>query len=193
MRWASCRVFDGKPTVAHLREQGNTTPDAQGHDELSLHKHASPVIRGRLIVIADERGESLGRDCLRLRSGSEIRRESGRLPPPSHNGAASPAAPAKALWRAIAISSEEQILDLGIGRKATGLAAGVFERAVDGDVELAGSTGAQLEVGRAHSSRGVPSHGGLAACSLKRRNIRSGLSCPQGGSLRIAASKGSLR
>ena len=32
-------------------------------------------------------------------------------------------------------------------------------------------------VGRRPAFRGVPSHGGPAACNLKRRNIRSGLSC----------------
>ena len=70
----------------------------------------------------------------------------------------------------------EQVLDLGVGREAAGLAAGVFQGAVDGDVELAGLAGAQLDVGRALLLRGYPSHGGLAACSLKRRSIRSGLS-----------------
>ena len=42
-----------------------------------------------------------------------------------------------------------QILDLVVGRKAAGLAAGVFQGAVDGDVELAGSADAQLDVGHA--------------------------------------------
>ena len=55
----------------------------------------------------------------------------------------------------------QDVLDLGIGRKATGLAAGVFERAVDGDVELAGSTGAQLEVGRTQLFEAFPHTEGL--------------------------------
>ncbi len=58
-------------------------------------------------------------------------------------------------------SARQDIIDLGIGRKATGLAAGVFERAADGDVELAGSTGAQLEVGRAHLLEAFPHTEGL--------------------------------
>jgi hypothetical protein len=43
--------------------------------------------------------------------------------------------------------STGQILDLVVGREPAGLAAGVSERAVDGDVELAGFAGAQLDVG----------------------------------------------
>jgi len=55
----------------------------------------------------------------------------------------------------------QHILDLGIGREAAGLAAGVSERAVDADVELAGSAGAQLEVGRAHLFEAFPHTEGL--------------------------------
>ncbi len=44
------------------------------------------------------------------------------------------------------MTSRRQILELVVGRKPAGLAAGVFERAVDGDVELAGFAGAQLDV-----------------------------------------------
>lgn len=45
------------------------------------------------------------------------------------------------------VLSGQQIVDLGVGRKAAGLAAGIFECAVDSDVELAGLTGTQLDVG----------------------------------------------
>ena len=43
-------------------------------------------------------------------------------------------------------SGPRKSLDLVVGRKPAGLAAGIFERAVDGDVELAGLAGAQLDV-----------------------------------------------
>ena len=55
----------------------------------------------------------------------------------------------------------DQILDLVVGREAAGLAAGVFERAVDGDVELAGSAGAQLDVRRAQLLEAIPHTEGL--------------------------------
>jgi hypothetical protein len=54
-----------------------------------------------------------------------------------------------------------QILDLVVGREAAGLAAGVFERAVDGDVELAGSADAQLDVGGAQLLEAIPHTEGL--------------------------------
>jgi hypothetical protein len=57
--------------------------------------------------------------------------------------------------------ARQKVCDLGIGRKAAGLAAGISERAVDGDVELAGSAGAQLEVGRAHLLEAFPHTEGL--------------------------------
>ena len=57
--------------------------------------------------------------------------------------------------------SLNQILDLVIGREAAGLAAGVFERAVDGDVELAGSADAQLDVGGAQLLEAIPHTEGL--------------------------------
>jgi len=53
------------------------------------------------------------------------------------------------------------MLDLGVGREAARLAAGVFQGAVDGDVELAGSAGAQLNVGRALLLEMVPHTEGL--------------------------------
>lgn len=43
------------------------------------------------------------------------------------------------------ILPSQQIVDLGVGREAAGLAAGVFECAVDGDVELTGLTRTQLD------------------------------------------------
>ena len=54
-----------------------------------------------------------------------------------------------------------QILDLIVCREAAGLAAGVFERAVDGDVELAGSVDAQLDVGGAQLLEAIPHTEGL--------------------------------
>jgi hypothetical protein len=54
-----------------------------------------------------------------------------------------------------------QIFDLGIGRKATGGAAAVSKRAVDGDVELAGFAQAQLEVGGAQFFEAFPHTEGL--------------------------------
>src|SRR5215204_3763734 len=54
-----------------------------------------------------------------------------------------------------------QILNLVVGREAAGLAAGVFERAVDGDVELAGSADAQLDVGGAQLLEAIPHTEGL--------------------------------
>jgi hypothetical protein len=54
-----------------------------------------------------------------------------------------------------------QILDLVVGREAAGLAASVFERAVDGDVELAGSADAQLDVGGAQLLEAIPHTEGL--------------------------------
>ena len=54
-----------------------------------------------------------------------------------------------------------QVLDLVVGRKPAGLAAGVFERAVDGDVELAGFAGAQLDVGWASLLEVIPHTEGL--------------------------------
>ena len=54
-----------------------------------------------------------------------------------------------------------QILDLVVGREAAGLAAGVLERAVDGDVELAGFAGAQLDVGGAQLLEAIPHTEGL--------------------------------
>ena len=73
------------------------------------------------------------------------------------------------------------ILDLIVGREAAGFAADVLERAIDGDVELAGSADAH-SMSAAPSFGGYPSHGGPAACSLKRRKIRSALSCDELGS-----------
>jgi len=58
-------------------------------------------------------------------------------------------------------SARQQILDLGIGRKTTGLGAGVADCAVDGDVELAGLAGAQLDVGRALFLEAIPHTEGL--------------------------------
>src|SRR5882757_2259764 len=54
-----------------------------------------------------------------------------------------------------------QILDLVVRRKPAGLAAGVFERAVDGDVELAGSADPQLDVGWAQLLEAFPHTEGL--------------------------------
>jgi len=58
-------------------------------------------------------------------------------------------------------SVRQQILDLGIGREAAGLGSGVAERAVDGDVELAGFAGAQLDVGVALLLEAIPHTEGL--------------------------------
>jgi hypothetical protein len=55
----------------------------------------------------------------------------------------------------------DQILDLIVGREAAGLAAGVFERAIDGDVELAGSADAQLDVGGTQLLEAIPHTEGL--------------------------------
>ena len=59
------------------------------------------------------------------------------------------------------MSGTGQILDFIVGRKATGLAAGVFERAIDGDVELAGFADAQLDVGGAQPFEVFPHTEGL--------------------------------
>ena len=58
-------------------------------------------------------------------------------------------------------SARRQILDLVVGRESAGLAAGVFERTVDGDVELAGSADAQLDVGWAQLLEVFPHTEGL--------------------------------
>ena len=58
-------------------------------------------------------------------------------------------------------SRARQTLDLVVGREAAGLAAGVPDRAIDGDVELAGSAGAQLDVGCAQLLEAVPHTEGL--------------------------------
>ena len=58
-------------------------------------------------------------------------------------------------------SVRQQILDLVVGREAAGLAAGVFQRAVNGDVELAGSADAQLDVGGAQLLEAIPHTEGL--------------------------------
>ena len=55
----------------------------------------------------------------------------------------------------------DQILDLIIGREAAGLAFGVLERAIDGDVELAGFADAQLDVGGAQLLEAIPHTEGL--------------------------------
>jgi len=55
----------------------------------------------------------------------------------------------------------KQILDLGVGREAPGLGARVSERAVDGDVELAGFAGAELDVGNALLLEAIPHTEGL--------------------------------
>ena len=55
----------------------------------------------------------------------------------------------------------QQFLDLGIGRKAAGLAAAVSDVAIDGDVELAGFAGAQLDVGGALLLEAIPHPEGL--------------------------------
>ena len=57
--------------------------------------------------------------------------------------------------------ARHQICDLGIGRKATGAAACVLQNAVDGDVELAGFAGAQLDLGRAQLFEAFPHPEGL--------------------------------
>ena len=57
--------------------------------------------------------------------------------------------------------SRTKVLDLVVGREAAGLAAGVFERAVDGDVELAGFADAQLDVGGAQLLEAFPHTEGL--------------------------------
>jgi len=54
-----------------------------------------------------------------------------------------------------------EILDLVVGWKAAGLAAGVFERAIDGDVELARSAGAQLDFRRGQFFEAFPHTEGL--------------------------------
>ena len=59
------------------------------------------------------------------------------------------------------VLSGQQIVDLGIGREAAGLAAGIFERAVDGDVELAGLTVTQLDSSRALLFEAFPHTEGL--------------------------------
>ena len=58
-------------------------------------------------------------------------------------------------------ASAHQILDLVVGREAAGLAAGVFQRAVNGDVELAGPADAQLDVGGAQLLEAIPHTEGL--------------------------------
>ena len=55
----------------------------------------------------------------------------------------------------------QQILDLSIGRKATGCAARVAYGTIDGDVELAGFAGAQLDVGGAPFLEAIPHPEGL--------------------------------
>ena len=55
----------------------------------------------------------------------------------------------------------DQILDLVVGREPAGLAAGVFQGAIDGDVELAGFADAQLDVGGAQSFEAFPHTEGL--------------------------------
>ena len=55
----------------------------------------------------------------------------------------------------------DQVLNLIVGRKPAGLAAGVLERAIDGDVELAGSADAQLDVGGAQLFEAFPHTEGL--------------------------------
>ena len=74
-------------------------------------------------------------------------------PPSAYDADTSPAS--------LGRKSRHQILDLVVGREAAGLAAGVFERAVDGDVELAGFAGAQLDVGGAQLLEAVPHTEGL--------------------------------
>ena len=54
-----------------------------------------------------------------------------------------------------------QILDLIVRREPAGPAAGVLERAIDGDVELAGCAGAQLDVGGAQLFEAFPHTEGL--------------------------------
>ena len=54
-----------------------------------------------------------------------------------------------------------QILDLVVGREAARLGTGVLQSAIDGDVELAGSADAQLDVGRAQLLEAVPHTEGL--------------------------------
>jgi hypothetical protein len=61
-------------------------------------------------------------------------------------------------WRA---PSLEQILDLRVRRKAAGPGSRVFESAIDGDVELAGFAGAQLDVGRTLLLEAIPHPEGL--------------------------------
>ena len=55
----------------------------------------------------------------------------------------------------------DQVFNLIVGRKPAGLAAGVFQRTVDGDVELAGFAGAQLDVGGAPLLEVIPHTEGL--------------------------------
>src|ERR1700752_382476 len=62
---------------------------------------------------------------------------------------------------AVPLLPPDQILDLIVGREAAGLAFGVFERAVDGDVELAGFADAQLDVGCAPLFEAFPHTEGL--------------------------------
>ena len=59
------------------------------------------------------------------------------------------------------VLSGQQIVDLGVGRKAAGLAAGISQRAIDGDVELAGFTGTHLNLGRALLLEAFPHTEGL--------------------------------
>ena len=54
-----------------------------------------------------------------------------------------------------------EILDLVVGRETTGLAAGKFQGAIDGDVELAGFAGAQLDLGRTKLFEAFPHTEGL--------------------------------
>jgi hypothetical protein len=54
-----------------------------------------------------------------------------------------------------------EILDLVVSREAAGLATGVFQGAIDGDVELARSAGAQLDFRRTQSFEAIPHTEGL--------------------------------
>lgn len=58
-------------------------------------------------------------------------------------------------------SVRQQILDLVVGRKPAGRAAGIMKSAVDGDVELAGLADAQLDVGSAQPFEAFPHTEGL--------------------------------
>ena len=53
------------------------------------------------------------------------------------------------------------MFDLVVGREAAGLGAGVSKSAIDGDVELSGFAGAQLDVGRAQLLEMIPHTEGL--------------------------------